>query len=53
MNPENMKDTVLNKENRVLLQYKVEDAVQASEVFTKLMGASTEFRKKFLEEGEL
>lgn len=49
MNPEQLWDTTLNPENRVLLQVKVEDAEKADEIFSELMGDDVLPRKKFIQ----
>ena len=49
MNPEQLWETTMNPANRVLLQAKVHDAVEAHEVFDMLMGANVPPRKKFIE----
>ena len=38
MNPEQLWETTMNPENRLLLQVKIEDVVEAEEIFTVLMG---------------
>ncbi len=53
MNPEQLWDTTLNPENRVLLQLKIGDCQVADEVFTVLMGDVVEPRKKFISENAL
>ena len=44
-----MWSTTMNPENRVLKQVQVEDAVEADEIFSKLMGDQVEPRKEFIE----
>jgi DNA gyrase subunit B len=53
MNPEQLWDTTLNPENRILLQLKVADCQMADEVFTVLMGDIVEPRKKFINDNAL
>lgn len=49
MNPEQLWDTTLNPANRTILQVTVEDAQQADETFTMLMGDHVLPRKKFIQ----
>ena len=50
MDPEQLWDTTLNPENRILLQVTMEDAVEADRVFNELMGEDVELRRKFIEQ---
>jgi DNA gyrase subunit B len=43
----------MNPENRVLLQVKVEDVVEADEIFTVLMGEEVEPRREFIQNNAL
>ncbi len=49
MNPEQLWETTLNPENRVLLQVNVEDAEEADKIFDILMGAEVMPRRKFIQ----
>ena len=49
MNPEDLSDTTMNPEFRVLKRVTVEEAAQADEMFTILMGERVEPRKLFIE----
>jgi DNA gyrase subunit B len=49
MDAEQLWETTMNPENRVLVQVKVEDAEKADAVFSKLMGQEVELRKNFIQ----
>lgn len=49
MDADQLWDTTMNPENRVLVQVRVEDAEKADAIFTKLMGEEVELRKNFIQ----
>lgn len=48
MDAEQLFETTMNPEKRVLVQVRVEDAEKADSIFTKLMGSEVEPRKNFI-----
>jgi DNA gyrase subunit B len=50
MNAEQLWDTTMNPDNRVLLQINLDDAMQADLLFDKLMGENVEPRREFIKE---
>ena len=50
MDPEEMAETVMNPETRILKQITMEDATSVAHTFMSLMGESVTPRKKFIEE---
>lgn len=49
MDADQLWETTMDPENRVLLQVRVEDAEKADAVFSKLMGSEVELRKNFIQ----
>jgi DNA gyrase subunit B len=49
MNPDELKETTMDANNRILLQVKIDDAIEADKTFEMLMGSEVPPRKSFIQ----
>ena len=50
MTAQQLWDTTMNPEKRILCQITMKDAIEADRIFNELMGEDVELRRKFIEE---
>jgi DNA gyrase subunit B len=49
MDPEQLWETTMNADTRTTLKITIEDAIEADEIFSDLMGDNVEPRKEFIQ----
>ena len=49
MDADQLWETTMNPENRVLIRARIEDAEKADAIFNKLMGSEVDLRKNFIQ----
>ena len=53
MNAEQLRETTMDPATRTLQQVSIEDAAEAEQLFSRLMGEVVEFRRRFIEDNAL